>query len=57
MGHRLSVLQNIEIASPCAAGWADMAGDDRVRFCERCGTKLEGSDVCPSCLYEGAVPP
>jgi hypothetical protein len=26
----------IRIASPCAARWEDMGGDDRVRFCDHC---------------------
>ena len=30
------VLEHIRIASPCAADWDDMRGDDRVRFCGRC---------------------
>jgi hypothetical protein len=29
-------LENIRIASPCAADWDDMHGDERVRFCGRC---------------------
>ncbi|HWE30360.1 MAG TPA: hypothetical protein VHB97_20280 [Polyangia bacterium] len=30
------VLENIRIATPCAADWDDMRGDDRVRFCGKC---------------------
>jgi len=30
------VLDNIRVASPCRAEWADMAGDDRVRACGKC---------------------
>jgi hypothetical protein len=33
---RRSLLQQVEIASPCAASWEDMVGDDRVRFCLEC---------------------
>jgi hypothetical protein len=29
-------LNRIEIASPCSADWAEMAGDDRARFCAQC---------------------
>lgn len=29
-------LNRIEIASPCPANWAEMSGDDRVRFCAQC---------------------
>lgn len=31
-----SPLQNIRIASPCAADWDQMYGDDRKRFCGDC---------------------
>lgn len=30
------LLKNIRVASPCHARWADMAGDDRTRFCAQC---------------------
>jgi len=29
-------LDNLRIATPCAVGWANMAGDDRKRFCASC---------------------
>jgi hypothetical protein len=29
-------LEDLQIASPCHADWADMRGDDRVRFCGAC---------------------
>ena len=32
----LTVLNAIQIASPCPASWADMDGDDRARFCGSC---------------------
>jgi hypothetical protein len=32
----LTVLNNLRIASPCAATWGAMRGDDRVRFCDSC---------------------
>ncbi len=31
-----SLLANVRVASPCPARWADMAGDDRARFCAQC---------------------
>ena len=31
-----ALLTNIRVASPCPARWADMAGDDRARFCAQC---------------------
>jgi hypothetical protein len=33
---RLPVLDNIRVASPCSADWAQMTGDDRVRACGSC---------------------
>ncbi|MBL8679879.1 MAG: hypothetical protein JNK05_11970 [Myxococcales bacterium] len=33
---RLPMLDNVRVASPCTASWADMKGDDRVRFCGHC---------------------
>jgi hypothetical protein len=33
---RLPVLDNIRIASPCAADWNAMTGDERVRHCGAC---------------------
>jgi hypothetical protein len=29
-------LRHVRIASPCPADWAQMAGDDRVRYCSDC---------------------
>lgn len=29
-------LDRVEVASPCNARWADMSGDERVRFCGLC---------------------
>lgn len=29
-------INSLQIASPCPAAWADMAGDDRARFCAQC---------------------
>ncbi|HEY4012216.1 MAG TPA: hypothetical protein VGM06_02670 [Polyangiaceae bacterium] len=33
---RLSILDQVKIASPCTAKWEDMVGDDRIRFCAHC---------------------
>jgi hypothetical protein len=33
---RLPVLDNLRVASPCTADWAQMTGDDRVRACASC---------------------
>ena len=32
----LSLLDRIEVASPCPVTWESMTGDDRVRFCGQC---------------------
>lgn len=32
----ISLLQRVEIASPCPAKWEEMDGDDRKRFCHQC---------------------
>ncbi|MEO8700876.1 MAG: hypothetical protein ABI867_12585 [Kofleriaceae bacterium] len=37
---RLPVLDNIRIASPCTARWADMDGDDRTRQCAACNKQV-----------------
>ncbi len=33
---RLTILDNLRIASPCEADWNAMTGDDRTRFCGDC---------------------
>jgi hypothetical protein len=33
---RLAQLNQIEVASPCHVPWEQMAGDEKVRFCEAC---------------------
>jgi Carboxypeptidase regulatory-like domain len=33
-------LDDLRIASPCPVGWAQMTGDDRVRFCEQCSLRV-----------------
>ncbi len=33
-------LDHLRIASPCPVGWEQMAGDDRVRFCEQCSLRV-----------------
>jgi len=33
---RLPVLDNIRVAAPCPAEWAEMTGDERVRHCGEC---------------------
>jgi hypothetical protein len=31
-----SILDRIQIASPCPAKWEEMTGDDKIRFCSQC---------------------
>lgn len=38
--HQLPVLAQLRVASPCRARWAEMAGDDRSRFCGECKTQV-----------------
>jgi len=35
-----SLLDNINIASPCHAAWEEMAGNDRVRHCQECNLNV-----------------
>ena len=36
MIRKKDLLDNVRIATPCPARWADMDGDDRMRFCKLC---------------------
>lgn len=36
MSRTVSLVQRIEIASPCHSRWEEMTGDDRVRHCTEC---------------------
>lgn len=36
----LRSLEEIRIARPCPALWEEMAGDDRVRYCDLCGKNV-----------------
>ncbi|MCG8405036.1 MAG: hypothetical protein MI923_07565 [Phycisphaerales bacterium] len=36
MGRDVDLIAHAKIASPCSASWADMKGNDRIRFCEAC---------------------
>jgi hypothetical protein len=37
---RLSLLEHVEVASPCPAAWDSMVGDDRSRFCAECSKSV-----------------
>ncbi|MFO0972362.1 MAG: hypothetical protein U1A27_02835 [Phycisphaerae bacterium] len=51
---RLS-LDVIEIASPCAADWRQMRGDDRVRHCDECGLNVFNLSALPRADAERLV--
>ena len=34
--HKSINLDQLRIASPCNVGWANMRGDEKVRFCDKC---------------------
>lgn len=36
MPRQLTILDNLKVASPCTADWDQMAGSERVRFCQQC---------------------
>ena len=36
----LEQLNDLGVASPCTASWDEMAGDDRVRFCDHCSKNV-----------------
>ena len=36
MSRTVSLVQRIEVASPCHNPWEEMVGDERVRFCKSC---------------------
>jgi hypothetical protein len=44
---RLPILEGVRIAAPCSARWEDMAGDERVRFCESCEQKVYNLSAMP----------
>jgi hypothetical protein len=35
-----SPLDYVTVAAPCSAGWGDMLGDERVRFCGQCSQNV-----------------
>ena len=48
---RLVQLEGLKIATPCPASWADMAGDDRTRYCQQC--QLHVHDLSAMTRAEG----
>ncbi|HWB18977.1 MAG TPA: hypothetical protein VG711_01660 [Phycisphaerales bacterium] len=51
MGKTVSLVQRIEVASPCPAKWEEMVGDERSRFCAEC--KLNVYDFSAMTEEEG----
>lgn len=46
-------LQQLRVASPCSAEWADMSGDDRTRFCGDCRKHVYNlSNLSPQAAYD-----
>jgi hypothetical protein len=40
MSKRTSPLDDVRVAAPCNAGWDNMIGDERVRFCGQCNLNV-----------------
>lgn len=40
MNRKPSILDGLRVASPCAASWERMQGDERSRFCSLCGLNV-----------------
>lgn len=40
MSQRPSPLDYVTVAAPCSAGWENMIGDERVRFCGQCSLNV-----------------
>jgi hypothetical protein len=49
---RLSLLDDVRVASPCNASWEAMTGDERVRFCLACGQNVYNLSAL---TYEEAI--
>lgn len=41
----LDILNSVSIASPCTAPWEEMAGDDKIRHCSRCGLNVHNFEA------------
>jgi hypothetical protein len=44
---RLTLLDEVRVASPCTASWDAMIGDDRVRFCGECKKNVYNLSAMP----------
>ena len=40
MGQRTSPLDHVSVAAPCDAGWDNMVGNARMRFCGKCNLNV-----------------
>jgi len=50
-----SPLEQLRIATPCPARWEQMAGDDRVRFCQGCRKNVYNLSALPRSEAEALV--
>ncbi len=48
-------LEEIRIATPCQASWADMAGNDRKRFCAQCKLHVYNLSTMPRAEAESFI--
>lgn len=44
----LELLSSLQVASPCAAQWESMSGDDRVRHCCQCNLRVYNLSAMPA---------
>ncbi len=47
MSAAAGLLETVRIANPCQVPWETMAGDERVRFCERCRLPVYNLSAMP----------
>jgi hypothetical protein len=50
-----SILDQIQIASPCHANWEEMSGDDKVRFCSQCKKNVYNFSLMSSSEAEALI--
>lgn len=50
-----TLLNQLQIASPCRAKWDDMTGDDRVRFCTQCQKNVFNISNMDAAEAEGLI--
>jgi hypothetical protein len=55
MSKTISLIQRVEIASPCPAKWDDMVGDERLRFCSQCQLNVYNLSAMSEAEAEGLI--